>query len=163
MPLPSEPDAPTDFDFIIGDWHVQHRRLNSRLSGCTEWTSFNGLSTTRKILGGLGNVEDNLLRFPEGEVRAAAFRSFDHATRKWSIWWLDARNPHRLDVPVIGEFAGTIGTFHADDSLRGAAIRVRFIWNANPGGKPTWEQAFSPDLGITWETNWTMEFSPLQA
>jgi len=163
MPLPSEPAAPADFDFIIGDWHVRHRRLNSRLSGCTDWTTFSGLSTTRKILGGFGNVEDNLLRFPEGDVRAAAFRSFDQATRKWSIWWLDARNPHQLDVPVTGEFAGTTGTFYADDSLRGEPIRVRFIWNANPGGRPTWEQAFSQDSEATWETNWTMEFSRVEA
>jgi hypothetical protein len=159
MPVSSEPDAPTDFDFIIGDWHVAHRRLNARLSGCTEWTAFSGLSTTRKILGGFGNVEDNLLRFPEGDARAVAVRSFDPAMRKWSIWWLDARNPHQLDVPVIGGFTGTTGTFHANDSLRGKPIRVRFTWNANPGGDPTWEQAFSDDLEATWETNWTMAFS----
>ena len=163
MTVPSEPTAPEDFDFIIGDWHVQHRCLNSRLSGCTDWTTFSGLSTTRKILGGFGNVEDNVLRFPKGDVRAAALRSFDRVQRKWSIWWLDGQNPHHLDVPVIGEFAGTTGTFYADDSLRGEPIRVRFLWNSNPGGKPTWEQAFSQDSGATWETNWTMEFSRIEA
>ena len=163
MPVPSEPTAPTDFDFIIGDWHVQHRCLNSRLTGCTDWTTFNGLSTTRKILGGFGNVEDNVLRLAEGEVRAVAVRSFDRAQRKWSIWWLDGRNPHHLDVPVIGEFAGTAGTFYADDSLRGEPVKVRFLWNSNPGGKPTWEQAFSQDSGANWETNWTMEFSRIEA
>jgi len=158
MPLSKDISAPSHFDFIIGDWHVRHRRLNSRLSGCTEWTVFEGLSCTRQILGGFGNVEDNVLRFPEGEVRAAAFRSFDRSTRKWSIWWLDGRNPHQLDAPVVGEFTGTKGVFFADDSLRGQPIKVRFIWHTNPGSNPTWEQAFSPDAGETWETNWTMEF-----
>jgi hypothetical protein len=148
-----------DFDFIIGDWRVRHRRLDARLSGCNDWTEFEGLSTTRKILGGLGNVEDNVLRFPDGDVRAAAIRSFDRATRRWSIWWLDGRNPHQLDAPVVGEFAGNTGVFFADDSLRGAPIKVRFTWNKNPRMNPTWEQAFSPDAGGTWETNWTMEFS----
>lgn len=159
MPLPPEPFAPTDFDFIIGDWTVQHRRLNSRLTGCNDWTDFTGLSSTRKILGGFGNIEDNLLRFPEGDVRAVAVRSFDRNTRLWSIWWLDARNPHQLDVPVIGGFAGNTGTFYANDSLRGKPVRVRFLWNTNPGGNPTWEQALSEDSAATWETNWTMEFT----
>ena len=160
--LANEKTAPGDFDFIIGDWHVRHRRLNLRLSGCTDWTEFSGLSSTRKILGGFGNVEDNLLRFPDGDVHAAAMRSFDRATGKWSIWWLDGRSPHQLDTPVVGGFAGNTGVFYADDSLRGAPIKVRFLWNANPGGHPTWEQAFSPDAGATWETNWTMEFSHIE-
>ena len=96
------------------------------------------------------------------DVHAAAMRSFDRATCKWSIWWLDGRNPRQLDTPVVGGFAGDTGVFYADDSLRGALIKVRFIWNANPGGHPTWEQAFSPDAGATWETNWTMEFSRIE-
>lgn len=159
MPLPVEPSAPRDFDFIIGDWHVRHRRLNSRLTGCTEWTEFDGLSSTSKTLGGFGNVEDNILRLADGVVRAAAVRSFDPASRQWSIWWLDGTRPHQLDTPVVGAFTGGTGVFFADDSLRGMPIKVRFTWNANPGRNPTWEQAFSQDAGATWETNWTMEFS----
>ena len=93
MSISNPKRAPSDFDFIIGDWHVQHRRLDSRLSGCTDWTEFPGLSSTRKILGGYGNVEDNVLHFPDGEVRAAAFRSYDDASQEWAIWWLDGRYP----------------------------------------------------------------------
>jgi len=151
--------AASDFDFIIGDWHVRHRRLNARLAGCQEWTDFQGSSSTRKILGGFGNVEDNVLCFPEGDVRAAAFRSFDTESKQWAIWWLDRRAPHQLDIPVVGGFSGSVGTFFAKDQLDGKPITVRFTWNANPGGKPVWEQAFSADGGQSWETNWTMEFS----
>ncbi len=163
MPLPAAPLAPTDFDFILGDWHVRHRRLNARLAGCQDWTAFSGLSSTRQTLGGFGNVEDNLLHFPDGDVRAIAMRSYDPATRAWSIWWLDARQPHRLDVPVVGRFEDGIGVFYADDVLDGQPIRVRFTWRPNTGGHPAWEQAFSPDAGSTWETNWTMEFMRLES
>ncbi len=149
---------PSDFDFIIGEWRVLHRRLNSRLQGSNEWTEFRGTSSTRKILGGFGNVEDNVLQFPDGDVRAAAFRSYDRNTRCWAIWWLDGRLPHGLDTPVVGSFTGEVGTFLASDVLDGRHIQVRFIWRTNPGFNPTWEQAFSADDGITWETNWTMEF-----
>lgn len=159
MSLPITSDAPSDFDFIIGTWRVRHRRLNARLSGCTEWTEFDGVSSTTKILGGFGNVEDNLLNFPEGPVRAVAVRSYDSASRTWSIWWLDGRNPHNLDTPVVGRFFGARGEFFAEDSLDGRPIKVRFIWRANPGENPTWEQAFSPDAGASWETNWTMAFA----
>ena len=149
--------SPTDFDFVIGQWRVRHRRLNARLCGCTEWTEFSGRMETRKILQGFGNLEDNVLGFPEGEVRAAALRSFDPVTRTWAIWWLDGRAPHQLDVPVVGIFSGGEGTFYADDSLNGKPIKIRFIWKVNPGANPTWEQAFSDDDGSSWETNWTME------
>lgn len=158
MPLTSLALAPPDFDFIIGEWQVRHRRLNSRLTGCTEWTEFLGTSSTRKILGGFGNVEDNVLKFPDAEVKAAAFRSFDPAAQQWAIWWLDGRAPHQLDVPVVGGFTNSVGVFMANDSLNGKPITVRFTWHANLGGNPVWEQAFSADSGTTWETNWVMEF-----
>jgi hypothetical protein len=52
-----------------------------------------------------------------------------------------------------------VGTFYADDVLDGRPIRIRFRWLGTGGSTPRWEQAFSPDGGATWETNWTMQFS----
>jgi hypothetical protein len=51
-----------------------------------------------------------------------------------------------------------VGTFYADDSLRGRPIGVRFLWTATDTDEPQWEQAFSDDRGETWETNWVMRF-----
>ena len=110
------------------------------------------------MLEGFGNIEDNLLHFPDGSVRALAMRSFDAASRTCAIWWLDGRAPHHLDVPVVGQFDGGVGTFYAEDSLAGRPIRVRFIWKPGSDDRPTWEQAFSPDGSRSWETNWTMQF-----
>jgi hypothetical protein len=162
--MPSSTEvAPSDFDFMIGSWTVSHRRLNSRLVGCTEWTEFTGTSTTRKILRGFGNVEDNVLNFPEGSVHAAAVRSFDPKTKNWAIWWLDGRSPHHLAVPVVGQFEGGVGSFYADDVLDGKPIKVRFLWHPNPGSHPRWEQAFSVDDGSSWEVNWVMHFQRVAA
>lgn len=158
MPLDISSDAPTDFDFIIGTWRVMHRRLKSRLTQCTEWIEFEGLSSTNKVLGGFGNLEDNKLFFPEGEVRAVALRSFDPLSKTWSIWWLDGRSPKNLDKPVVGGFANGRGTFYTDDQLNGSPIKVRFIWVSRDQNNARWEQAFSADAGATWETNWTMDF-----
>ena len=157
--LPTIASAPSDFDFVIGDWHVRHRRLNERLANCREWTEFEGTMSTRKILGGYGNLEDNWLNFPDGAFRAVALRSFDPATETWAIWWLDGRFPGRLDVPVKGQFKDGVGTFYADDAIAGVAIKVRFLWSCSDAMTLRWEQAFSTDGGLTWETNWTMDFT----
>ena len=151
-------DPARDFDFEIGRWTVRHRRLTDRLSGCTDWQEFAGTSEMRLVLGGNGNIEDNEIDFPEGRYRAIAIRSFDPERGTWAIWWLSDRAPHQLDVPVVGRFKAGVGTFLADDTLRGQPIRVRFLWLDTHGDRPRWEQAFSADGGTTWETNWTMEF-----
>ncbi len=152
-----------DFDFIIGDWRVLHRRLKQRLVGCTDWMEFEGTSTTRKILGGLGNLEDNVLELPDGAYRAVAMRSFDPATALWAIWWLDGRSPHQLDTPVVGRFEHGTGLFYADDTLDGMPIKVRFTWTLLDAEAARWEQAFSADGGNSWETNWTMDFARISA
>ena len=160
MPLDTLPHAPNDFDFIVGDWTVKHERLRARLAGNDEWEQFDGLSSTVKTLGGFGNLEDNLLKYPSGDDRAVALRSFDTATGAWSIWWLDGRSPTSLDVPVAGTFENGIGIFHATDTLNGDPILFRFTGDSQPEA-PTWEQAFSGDQGTTWETNWRMTFTSL--
>jgi NIPSNAP len=58
---------------------------------------------------------------------------------------------------VVGGFKDGVGTFYADDTFNGKAIRIRFLWT-NLTTRPHWEQAFSDDGGKTWETNWIMEF-----
>ena len=72
-----------DFDFQIGSWLVKHRRLKARLANCDDWEEFDGTCDMRPILGGNGNVEDNVLYIPSGTYRAIALRSFDPAQKSW--------------------------------------------------------------------------------
>jgi hypothetical protein len=159
MSITLDPTAPTDFDFFMGSWRVAHRRLKERLAGCSEWETFSGVCLVKKILGGFGNVDDNILELPTGTYRAATVRSYDAKLDRWSIWWLDSRSPGSLDVPVVGHFKAGVGTFFADDTFQGKPVRVRFLWTVPRPDCPRWEQAFSPDAGATWETNWVMEFT----
>ena len=159
MNAPNDHSGIHDFDFFQGSWQIAHRRLKQRLVGCTDWVTFNGTSTMHKILGGQGNIDDNLLDLPDGSYRALTVRSFDPSTGLWAIWWLDARQPHQLDLPVTGRFENGVGRFYTDDVLDGQAIRVRFVWSLPHPDQPRWEQAFSSDAGVTWETNWVMAFS----
>ena len=146
-----------DFDFLAGRSRVYHRRLKERLAGNHDWIEFEGTCAMQKILGGAGNMDDNILEFPGGAYCAVTLRTYDPAKDQWSIWWIDGRNPSYLDPPVVGGFKNDVGAFYADDTFKGKPIRVRFLWT-NLATKPHWEQAFSDDDGKTWETNWIMEF-----
>jgi hypothetical protein len=148
-----------NWDFLIGRWSVHHRRLRERLAGCHEWIEFEGTCVTRKVLGGAGNMDDNLLNFPEGAYRAVTLRAYDAQAKTWSIWWLDSRDPGHLDPPLVGRFENGLGLFYADHNFNGKPIRVRFRWTELSSGSPRWEQAFSDDGGKSWETNWTMDFT----
>lgn len=154
----TEPCGAHDFDFFHGSWQIRHRRLKERLAGCTEWQEFGGNCTTRPLLGGLGNVDDNIIHLPDDPYRAITLRTFDAQEGCWSIWWLDGRHPQTLDTPMRGRSEHGIGRFFCDDVLNGKPITVRFLWTHTPTG-PRWEQAFSDDGGLSWETNWIMDFS----
>ncbi len=148
-----------DFDLRVGRWQVHHRRLKERLAGSHGWQDFDGTQTWWKVMDGWGNVDDNVLKLPGGDYRAVTLRAYDGRTGQWAIWWLDGRNPFgELDPPVKGRFEHGVGTFYADDTLRGKRIRMRFIWSRITPSSAHWEQAFSPDGGKTWETNWYSDF-----
>lgn len=161
------PDAPRDgrddFDAMVGRWAVSHRRLRQRLAGDTHWDEFAGTSEFRPLIGGMGNVDDNVLELPAGPYRAVTLRLFDPETRLWSIRWIDGRTMHMDETPMQGRFDGGIGTFFADDFWDGTPIKVRFIWSEITGQSARWEQAFSTDAGASWETNWIMRFERVGA
>lgn len=150
--------TPLDFDFFLGNWIVSHRRLKHRLAGSNEWEEFKGTSSCRKVLNGVGNIDENYLELPGGSYHAMTVRTFDPKNKEWSIWWFDGRYPGSLEPPVKGYFVDGMGTFFANDMFNGSPIKVRFLWDARDHSTPRWEQAFSTDDGKSWETNWMMVF-----
>ena len=161
--MTTAPAGLSDFDFLVGEWQVHHRRLKERLAGNRDWIEFQGTSAAHKVMGGYALVDDNVLDLPAGAYRAAGLRSFDATTGVWSIWWLDGRTPlGPLDPPVRGRFQEGVGTFLADETFNGKPIRVRFTWSKITPTSAHWEQAFSPDAGASWETNWVMDFTRLR-
>ncbi len=149
-----------DFDFLVGNWHGQHRKLKEKLANSHDWEAFDGTLRMRKLMDGYANVDDNVFNTPEGTYRGVGLRSYDAKTGQWAIWWLDGRDPFgELDPPVKGHFENGIGTFYSTDTLRGKPIRVRFVWSKITPTTAHWEQAYSADDGKTWEVNWTMDFT----
>lgn len=152
-----------DWDWLVGQWDVSHRRLKDRLAGSSEWQEFSGKSALWLTMGGLGTIDDNSVELPGGAYRGMSIRAFDPESGKWSIWWLDGRNPTRIDPPVLGRFHGDTGTFFGRDTFKGRPIVVRFQWNEVHGQRPWWEQAFSMDEGKSWEVNWRNYFTRTSA
>ncbi|MEP7042155.1 MAG: hypothetical protein ABI843_03780 [Dokdonella sp.] len=148
-----------DFDFLVGEWRVHHRRLRERLAGSHDWVEFEGTCGNRPLMAGWGNVDENTIDLPGDAYRGVGLRSYDPKTGLWTIWWLDGRNPSAdLDPPVKGRFEHGVGTFYSDDTFNGKPVRVRYQWSAITPVSARWEQAYSSDAGKTWETNWVMNF-----
>jgi hypothetical protein len=152
-----------DFDFLVGDWRVRHRRLKQRLAHSQEWIEFDGTLSNRALMQGWANVGDNFFDMPGGAYRGVGFRAYDPNAKQWASWWLDGRTPFGdLDPPAKGRFENGIGTFYADSTFEGQPIRVRVIWSHITRTSARWEQSFSPDGGKTWEINWTSDFERIR-
>ena len=152
-----------DWDWLLGDWDVKHSRLKDRLVNSQEWQEFTGKSSFWTTMGGLGNVDDNLLELPAGLYRGLSLRAFDPKTSSWAIWWVDGRNPEHIDPPVRGGFKGDEGEFIGTDVYKGTPVTVRFRWHEVRSKRPWWDQAFSTDGGKTWEINWRNYFTRTRA
>ncbi len=152
-----ENDGRNDFDFLIGSWKVHHHRLVERLKGCTEWEEFEGETIDRKMLNGLGNLDENILHRKTGSVHAMSLRLFNPESKEWSIYW-STDLTGTLDVPMVGGFTDGRGEFYSQEVFEDQHIYSRFIWSKVTLNSCQWEQAFSIDGGKTWETNWIMEF-----
>jgi len=153
----SESDGRGDFDFFIGSWTIQSRRLREWLKGSTSWDELRGASVVRKVLGGLGHIEEATLDGGSEIAEELVVRLFDPTTRQWSVYEADGGNgfdPH----PIIARSKYGRMEGYAHIPWEGAYIFRRVVWSEITGDSFHWEQAFSADGGVTWETNWIADF-----
>jgi hypothetical protein len=150
-------DGRTDFDFLIGSWSVQNRRLRERLTGSDDWDEFPARSIARHVLAGLGNVDRIVFSGAFANHEGMTLRLFNPHSREWSLHWAD-NTSGGLFTRLVGAFQDGIGTFYAQEAFRGRRIFSRFIWSDISADRCTWQQAFSDDGGTSWETNWVMQF-----
>jgi hypothetical protein len=144
------------FDFLVGTWSSTQRRLRTVLDGCHEWYEFPGDLRCWSVLGGAGNVDE--VTFPTLGYSGLTVRLYDAERDEWSIYWASTRAGLGLP-PQVGRFdENGRGVFLSDDVYQGRPVRVAYIWSDITEDSARWEQAFSPDAGQTWETNWVAEF-----
>jgi hypothetical protein len=159
--MQAEHDGRNDFDFFIGRWKGHNRRLRERLKNCDEWEEFEGTSVCRKILGGIGNMDEVTFQRDTGYSEGFTLRLFDPTSQEWLIYWA-ASSGGKLELPMIGKFENGRGEFFAHEVFENRHVYSRFFWSEITGASCRWEQAFSIDGGKNWETNWIAEFTRLE-
>jgi hypothetical protein len=156
MPKVRIGDGAKDFDFYTGSWKIHNRRLRECLCGCQDWDEFEATSTVHSIWGGAANLDEYEGTTPAGPIHGLTLRLYDPEAQQWRLFWANQRLG-KMESPVIGRFDGGRGEFFCQDSWNGRAILTRYVWSDITPDSCRWEQAFSEDVGRTWETNWIME------
>lgn len=147
-------DGQHDFDFELGRWKMQLKKLKNPLHGSHDWVELSGTSVTRPAWNGKAQVEELEVDSAEvGHIEGMTVRLYSTAAHQWSLNWANQNNGH-FDVPTIGEFKGDRGEFFDQEMYEGRAILVRYVWSAITPKSAHFEQSYSTDGGKTWEVNW---------
>ncbi len=142
-----------DFDWEIGTWKTELRRLAKPLSGSREWLDYAGTSVVRKVLEGRANLVELRVEGPSGKIEGVSLRLYNPQADQWSLNYAGVRSGN-LTRPVHGGFRNGRGEFYGLEDLDGKAILVRFVISPITADSVRFEQAYSEDGGRNWETNW---------
>jgi hypothetical protein len=148
-----EQDGQHDFDFEIGTWKTQLRRLLRPLTGSTTWVEYQGTTVVRKVWNGRANLVELEVDGPQGHIEGLSLRLYNPESGQWSLNFAKSASG-TLTPPTIGGFKNGRGEFYGQETLNGRAIFVRFVISEITPISCRFEQAFSDDGGKTWEVNW---------
>ena len=157
-PHATDADAAHQFNFLVGNWKVHNRYLKARMAKSSDWIEFEANDSFHELPGTLG-TEENFSTDHWPNFVSIGLHLFDPSAQKWVLYWADSRNsPGIMQTLASGTFSGNVGTFYGADTLDGKPIVVRILWKQIDADHVRWEQAFSNDDRVSWETNWTMDF-----
>ena len=77
-------DGQHDFDFEIGNWKTQLKRLQRPLSGSTTWLEYEGTTVVQKVLDGRANLVELKVDGPAGRIEGLSLRVYNPQSRQWS-------------------------------------------------------------------------------
>ncbi len=98
-----EAAGPADFDFELGTWQTQLKRLQAPLTGSTTWLSYQGTTVVSRALNGRANLAELAVAGPAGRIEGVSLRLYNPQTRQWSLNFANARDG-QLTVPAVGSF-----------------------------------------------------------
>ena len=153
---PAARDGSKDFDWMVGSWKADLKRLVNPLTGSTTWVEYEGTQTTTTILNGKAVMDEFIVDSPatKTKVEALTIRLYNPANQTWSIYWANAKNGEFSMPATVGRWTNGRGEFYDHEQLNGRWILVRYVWSNVTPTSAHFEQAFSEDGGKTWEVNW---------
>lgn len=152
-PVAERRDGSHDFDFAIGTWKTQLKRLVRPLTGSTTWVELEGMTVVRKVWDGRANLAELKVATADGPLHVLSLRLYNPKARQWSLNTANGSSG-TLSIPTVGEFKDGRGEFYDQEIFDGRSILVRNVWANITADSCRFEQSFSDDGGKTWEVNW---------
>lgn len=149
---PSATGQPGDFDFLSGEWKIQHRQRKG-----DGWDLFEGEATVVGMIGGVGSVEE--LRIPSRNFSGMGLRLLDLEQKLWADYWINSKSGVLTPPPSWGSFVDGVGIWDSDEVDGEKPIIVRGVWDQITPTSCRWYQAVSRDDGATFEDLWIMEWT----
>jgi|SRR5215813_956391 len=146
-------DGQHDFDFEVGTWTTQLKRLLRPLTGSNTWVEYDGTTVVQKIWNGRANLAELVADGRSGHIEALSLRLYNPESSQWSLNFANGQSG-TLSQPTIGGFKNGRGEFYDQEMFNGRAVFVRFVVSDITPNSCRFEQAFSDDGGKTWEVNW---------
>jgi hypothetical protein len=155
----ASPEA-RQFDFWIGEWNINQKILQAD----GRWLKLGATTKVSPALDGCALIEHwegQVLFFWEGmkevqQLRGLSVRSFDPKTGKWSIYWMDTRNP-RFGVFEGGFIDGKGEFVRTGTTSDGRPLLSRITFSGISTNAVEWDLAVSSNMGKAWQTLWQME------
>ncbi len=151
------PGGQHDFDFEFGNWNAQLRRRLHPLAGSDTWVDYSGTSVVTKIWNGRADFGELEVGNADTHIEGLTLRLFNPQSHQWRLYWANSKDGI-LSTPTIGTFTSGRGEFFDQEDFNDKSIFVRFTFSDLVSDSFKTEQAFSPDFGKTWESNWIGTF-----
>jgi hypothetical protein len=156
-------DGQRDFDFEIGRWAINVKRLAHPLTGDDTWVNPQGYThIVRKVWDGRASLAELANDRPSPHYDGLMLRMYEPKTHEWNIYW-GSSGSGSLESPLVGHFANGRGEFFNRDVLDGKPILVRVVYSDITPTSFRTEQDFSANGGKSWQANLVQTFTRLAA
>jgi hypothetical protein len=148
-----------DFDFELGTWAIDMKRLAHPLSGSSTWMHPEGYThIVQKVWDGQASLAQLANDRPSLHYDGLMLRMYDPKSHEWRIYWGSSRTGV-LDEPLIGHFTNGRGEFVMHDTYEGKPILARVVYSDITPTSFRTESSFSADNGASWEPNLVQTFT----
>ena len=97
-------DGRHDFDFEIGTWRTDLKRLSKPLTGSNDWVECHGITVVRKVWNGRANLVELTADCPGGShFEGLNLRLYNPESHQWSLNFANARSG-ALGTPTMANF-----------------------------------------------------------